>query len=63
MESNQPYFNYEHLVEWKVIKRAIEELQANSDILLQTDIHYVVGYIIGCLDDGDVLCINQEFFL
>lgn len=42
---NHPYKKYESSPRWSVVKKLIEDLEANNDLELQTPIEYIVGYI------------------
>jgi len=40
-----PYDIYKKEIEWKIINKAIKSLEKNNDLILTTQIDYVVGYI------------------
>jgi len=47
-----PYKEFEGLVIWQSIDRAIADLEKNQDITLTTAREYVVGYLCECLTEG-----------
>ncbi|SFF87613.1 hypothetical protein [Prevotella sp. KH2C16] len=40
-----PYRKYESSPRWPVIRKLIEDLEANNDLILQTPMEYIVGYL------------------
>lgn len=50
-----PYDIYKNLDEWHAIENAIADLVDNQDLVESTNRDYIVGYIIKCLDDKQLL--------
>ena len=40
------YEKYKKEKEWKIIEKSIKDLIKNKDIILQTDLDHIVGYIL-----------------
>lgn len=47
-----PYEDQEDTDLWKLLDRCIQQLEENSDLKLQTDRRYVVGYLCQQLSEG-----------
>jgi hypothetical protein len=47
-----PYKEFESLVVWKTIDKAIAELEENQDLVLKTPREYVIGYLCKTLIEG-----------
>lgn len=47
-----PYKEFEGLVVWKTINKAIAELEDNQDLVLKTPREYVIGYLCKTLIEG-----------
>jgi hypothetical protein len=41
-----PYEEYENLEAWQAVKKAIEDLERNKDIILSTKKEHIIGYIV-----------------
>jgi hypothetical protein len=50
-----PYAKYQSHPAWATLVRAIDELQSNSDLELQTSSRYVVGYLMKALEKKSLL--------
>ena len=50
---DHPYKKYESSPSWPVIRKLIEDLEANDGVILQTPIEYIVGYICKGLKEAD----------
>ena len=46
------YKEFEGLVVWKTIDKAIAELEENQDLVLKTPREYVIGYLCRSLIEG-----------
>jgi len=46
-----PYQQFEAFLAWDIMEQAIEELERNKDVIVQTDKRYVIGYILKKLAD------------
>lgn len=46
------YKEFEGLVVWKTIDKAIAELEENQDLVLKTPREYVIGYLCKTLIEG-----------
>ncbi len=45
MKENSPYEEYENSQLWNVIKKSLDDLVDNQDIVITTKKDYVIGYI------------------
>lgn len=50
-----PYYKYKQLKAWHVIEGAITDLVDNQDLKESTNRDYIIGYIIKCLDNKQLL--------
>jgi hypothetical protein len=50
-----PYIDFEKTELWQLLEKALRELQDNSDIKIQTDPSYVVGYLAKTLTENGVI--------
>ncbi len=46
MSTQHPYKHLEKTPLWKVVRRAVREMNKNGDLELQTAEEYVVGYLV-----------------
>ena len=54
------YKEYRKLKAWKIIEKALEELEENQDIKITTMRDLVIGYIVKGLERNDLLKNNQD---
>jgi len=55
-------FPYRHLMKhpaWAAVNRAVEELESNSDLELQTARQYVVGYLVQQLVENGLIAASD----
>lgn len=41
-----PYHRFTNMREWKVIKKCLDDLSKNHDLIISTKEEYVTGYIL-----------------
>lgn len=56
---DHPYKEFEKSVSWHIVESAIEELVNNGDLEEKTAREYIVGYIIKCLTENQLLLVNK----
>lgn len=47
-----PYKEFEGLVIWQAIEKAVSELEQNNDLVISTAKEYVVGYLCKSIVEG-----------
>ena len=54
-----PYQDYESIPAWKILGQAIEELERNKDLIIQTDKRYIIGFILKEFVKNVIVELNQ----
>jgi hypothetical protein len=55
MKKDHPYRQYEKLRLWKVLTRAVKDLESNGDVEAKTARRYIVGYLSKLLVESDLI--------
>jgi len=54
MPTTHPYSEFENTKLWKIVDAAIDKLEKNGDLKLETQWVYVIGYLCKMLDSNSV---------
>lgn len=49
--SSHPYIKFRKTKDWKTIEKALKNLVKNNDLILQTRIELIIGYLVQCLEN------------
>lgn len=54
-KNKSPYssMSFYETTEWFLVKNALKDLVNNKDLIINTEIDYVVGYLMKSLKEGD----------
>ena len=55
MMNKYPYSELENTKSWNVVDQAINDLILNGDLEEKTSRKYIVGYIVQCITNNDIL--------